>query len=435
MSTQTRQQQAAALEKDWQENPRWKGIRRGYTAADVVRLRGSVPIEHTLARRGAEKLWKLLHTEPFVNSLGALTGNQAMQQVKAGLKAIYLSGWQVAGDANSNGEMYPDQSLYAVDSVPKVVKRINATFKRADEIQWSEGKSDIDFFAPIVADAEAGFGGVLNAFELMKSMIDAGAAGVHFEDQLASVKKCGHMGGKVLVPTREAVAKLVAARLAADTMGVPTILLARTDAEAADLVTSDVDDNDRPFLTGERTVEGFFRTRNGLDQSISRGLAYAPYADLIWCETGKPDLAFAKAFADAIHAKFPGKMLAYNCSPSFNWKRNLDEATIAKFQRELGAMGYKFQFITLAGFHSLNYSMFNLAYGYARNQMSAFVELQEAEFAAAERGFTAVKHQREVGTGYFDAVTTTIEREASTAALKGSTEDEQFFDGSKKKAA
>ena len=429
MTTLTRQQQVAALEKEWAENPRWKGIKRGYTAEDVVRLRGSVPIEHTLAKRGAEKLWNLINTEPFVNSLGALTGNQAMQQVKAGLKAIYLSGWQVAGDANSNGEMYPDQSLYAVDSVPKVVKRINATFKRADEIQWSEGKGDIDFFAPIVADAEAGFGGVLNAFELMKAMIDAGAAGVHFEDQLASVKKCGHMGGKVLVPTREAVAKLVAARLAADTMGVPTILLARTDAEAADLVTSDVDENDQPFLIGERTVEGFFRTKNGLDQSISRGLAYAPYADLIWCETGKPDLAFAKAFADAIHAKFPGKLLAYNCSPSFNWKKNLDDATIAKFQRELGAMGYKFQFITLAGFHSLNYSMFDLAYGYARNNMSAFVELQEKEFSAAERGFTAVKHQREVGTGYFDAVTTTIEKQASTAALKGSTEDEQFFDG------
>jgi isocitrate lyase len=429
MSTPSRLQQAAALHKEWQENPRWKGIQRGYTADDVVRLRGSVPIEHTLARRGAEKLWNLLNTEPFVNSLGALTGNQAMQQVKAGLKAIYLSGWQVAGDANSNGEMYPDQSLYAVDSVPKVVKRINATFKRADEIQWSEGKSDVDFFAPIVADAEAGFGGVLNAFELMKAMIDAGAAGVHFEDQLASVKKCGHMGGKVLVPTREAVAKLVAARLAADTMGVPTILLARTDAEAADLVTSDVDDNDKPFLTGERTVEGFFRTRNGLDQSVSRGLAYAPYADLIWCETGKPDLAFAKAFAEAIHAKFPGKLLAYNCSPSFNWKKNLDDATIAKFQRELGAMGYKFQFITLAGFHSLNYSMFDLAYGYARSNMSAFVELQQKEFAAAERGFTAVKHQREVGTGYFDDVTTTIEKQASTAALKGSTEDEQFLDG------
>jgi isocitrate lyase len=429
MSTPSRLQQAAALHKEWQESPRWKGIQRGYTADDVVRLRGSVPIEHTLARRGAEKLWNLLNTEPFVNSLGALTGNQAMQQVKAGLKAIYLSGWQVAGDANSNGEMYPDQSLYAVDSVPKVVKRINATFKRADEIQWSEGKSDVDYFAPIVADAEAGFGGVLNAFELMKAMIDAGAAGVHFEDQLASVKKCGHMGGKVLVPTREAVAKLVAARLAADTMGVPTILLARTDAEAADLVTSDVDDNDKPFLTGERTVEGFFRTRNGLDQSVSRGLAYAPYADLIWCETGKPDLAFAKAFAEAIHAKFPGKLLAYNCSPSFNWKKNLDDATIAQFQRELGAMGYKFQFITLAGFHSLNYSMFDLAYGYARSNMSAFVELQQKEFAAAERGFTAVKHQREVGTGYFDAVTTTIEKQASTAALKGSTEDEQFLDG------
>jgi len=429
MTTLTRQQQIAALEKDWAENPRWKGIQRGYSAADVVRLRGSLQIEHTLAKRGAEKLWNLINTEPFVNSLGALTGNQAMQQVKAGLKAIYLSGWQVAGDANSNGEMYPDQSLYAVDSVPKVVKRINATFKRADEIQWSEGKNDIDYFAPIVADAEAGFGGVLNAFELMKSMIDAGAAGVHFEDQLASVKKCGHMGGKVLVPTREAVAKLVAARLAADVMGTPTILLARTDAEAADLVTSDVDSNDQPFLTGERTVEGFFKSKNGLEQSISRGLAYAPYADLIWCETGKPDLAFAKAFADAIHAKFPGKLLAYNCSPSFNWKKNLDDATIAKFQRELGAMGYKFQFITLAGFHSLNYGMFDLAYGYARNNMTAFVELQEKEFAAAEKGFTAVKHQREVGTGYFDAVTTTIEALSSTAALKGSTEDEQFFDG------
>jgi isocitrate lyase len=425
----TREQQIAALERDWAENPRWSGIQRGYSAADVVRLRGSLPIEHTLAKRGADKLWRLINTEPFVNSLGALTGNQAMQQVKAGLKAIYLSGWQVAGDANSNGEMYPDQSLYAVDSVPKVVKRINATFKRADEIQWSEGKDDIDYFAPIVADAEAGFGGVLNAFELMKAMIDAGAAGVHFEDQLASAKKCGHMGGKVLVPTREAVAKLVAARLAADTMGVPTILLARTDAEAGDLVTSDIDDNDKPFCTGERTVEGFFRTRNGIEQAISRGLAYAPYADLIWCETGKPDLAFAKAFADAIHAKFPGKLLAYNCSPSFNWKKNLDDATIAKFQRELGAMGYKFQFITLAGFHSLNYGMFELAHGYARRNMSAFVELQEKEFAAAERGFTAVKHQREVGTGYFDAVTTTIEREASTAALKGSTENEQFFDG------
>ena len=424
----TRAQQIDTLESDWTSNPRWKGVKRTYSAADVVRLRGSVAIEHTLARRGAEKLWSLVNTEPFVNTLGALTGNQAMQQVKAGLKAIYLSGWQVAGDANIAGEMYPDQSLYPANSVPMVVKRINNTFTRADQIQWSEGKDDIDFFAPIVADAEAGFGGVLNAFELMKSMIDAGAAGVHFEDQLASVKKCGHMGGKVLVPTREANAKLTAARLAADVMGTPTLVIARTDAEAADLVTSDVDDNDKPFLTGERTIEGFYRTRPGLDQAVSRGLAYSEYADMVWCETGKPDLAYAKAFAEAIHRKFPGKLLAYNCSPSFNWKKNLDDATIAKFQRELGAMGYKFQFITLAGFHSLNYSMFNLAHGYARNSMTAFVELQEAEFAAAEKGFTAVKHQREVGTGYFDAVTTTIERDASTAALKGSTEDEQFFD-------
>jgi len=429
----TRQQQIEQLEKDWAENPRWRGIKRSYSAVDVVRLRGSLQVEHTLARRGAEKLWNYLQTEPFINSLGALTGNQAMQQVKAGLKAIYLSGWQVAADANSNGEMYPDQSLYSVDSVPAVVRRINASFTRADQIQWSEGKGPgdegfLDYFAPIVADAEAGFGGVLNAFELMKGMIDAGAAGVHFEDQLAAAKKCGHMGGKVLVSTREAVSKLVAARLAADVMGTPTVLLARTDAEAANLVTSDVDENDRPYLTGERTVEGFYRSRNGLEQAISRGLAYAEYADLIWCETGTPDLAFAKAFADAIHAKFPGKLLAYNCSPSFNWKKNLDDATIARFQKELGAMGYKFQFITLAGFHSLNYSMFNLAYGYARNQMSAFVELQQAEFAAADKGFTAVKHQREVGTGYFDAVTTTIEAQASTAALKGSTEDEQFFD-------
>src|SRR4249920_2668582 len=360
MTQPTREQQTAALEREWAQNPRWKGIQRSYSAADVVRLRGSISIEHTLAKRGAEKLWTLVNTEPFVNTLGALSGNQAMQQVKAGLKAIYLSGWQVAGDANSNGEMYPDQSLYSVDSVPKVVKKINSAFQRADQIQWSEGKGDIDFFAPIVADAEAGFGGVLNAFELMKSMIDAGAAGVHFEDQLASVKKCGHMGGKVLVPTREAVEKLIAARLAADCMGVPTVLLARTDAEAADLVTSDVDDNDKPFCTGERTVEGFYKTRNGLDQAISRGLAYAPYADLVWCETGKPDLAFAKAFAEGVHRDHPDKLLAYNCSPSFNWKKNLDDATIAKFQRELGAMGYKFQFITLAGFHSLNYSMFEL---------------------------------------------------------------------------
>jgi len=427
--------EAARLRKDWAENPRWKGIKRGYTAEDVVRLRGSLHVEHTLARRGADKLWKLVTEEPYVHTLGALTGNQALQQVKAGLKAIYLSGWQVAADANIAGEMYPDQSLYPVNSVPSVVKRINNTFMRADQIQHAEGKGDVDYFAPIVADAEAGFGGVLNAFELMKAMIEAGAAGVHFEDQLASVKKCGHMGGKVLVPTREAVEKLVSARLAADCLGVPTVLLARTDAEAADLVTSDVDENDVPFLTGQRTVEGFYRTEKGLGQAISRGLAYAPYADLIWCETGKPDLAFAKAFAEAIQAEFPGKMLAYNCSPSFNWKKNLDDATIARFQRELGAMGYKFQFITLAGFHSLNYSMFNLAHGYARHGMSAFVEMQEAEFAAAERGFTAVKHQREVGTGYFDLVTTTVQgSQSSTTALKHSTEDEQFFE-EKKKAA
>ena len=425
----SREAEAKKLQQEWDTNPRWKGIKRGYTAEEVIRLRGSLQIEHTLAKRGAEKLWTLINNEPFVNALGALTGNQAMQQVKAGLKAIYLSGWQVAGDANLAGEMYPDQSLYPANSVPQVVKRINHTAQRADQIQWSEGKDDIDFFAPIVADAEAGFGGVLNAFELMKSMIEAGAAGVHFEDQLASVKKCGHMGGKVLVPTRDAVAKLVAARLAADVMGVPTVLVARTDAEAADLLTADVDDNDKPFCTGERTVEGFYRTKPGLEQAISRGLAYAEYADLVWCETGKPDLEYARKFAEAIHAKFPGKMLSYNCSPSFNWKKNLDDATIAKFQKELGAMGYKFQFITLAGFHALNYSMFNLAHGYARNQMSAFVELQEAEFAAAEKGFTAVKHQREVGTGYFDAVTQAIEGgQSSTTALKGSTEDEQFFD-------
>src|SRR5213595_1850898 len=440
MTNPTREQQIAALEKDWAENPRWKGIKRGYTAADVVRLRGSVQVEHTLAKRGAEKLWTLVNTEPFVATLGALTGNQAMQQVKAGLKAIYLSGWQVAGDANSNGEMYPDQSLYSVDSVPKVVRKINATFARADQIQWSEGKNPgqegfIDYFAPIVADAEAGFGGVLNAFELMKAMIEAGASGVHFEDQLAAVKKCGHMGGKVLVPTREAVSKLVAARLAADVMGTPTLVIARTDAEAADLVTSDVDDTDKPFCTGERTIEGFYRTKPGLEQAVSRALAYAEVADLVWCETGKPDLAYAKAFADAVHKKFPGKLLAYNCSPSFNWKKNLDDATIAKFQRELGAMGYKFQFITLAGFHSLNYGMFDLAYGYARNHMSAFVELQQKEFAAAEKGFTAVKHQREVGTSYFDEITQVVTGgNASTTALHGSTEDEQFFDEKKQEA-
>lgn len=420
------------LQKEWAENPRWKGIKRDYSAEEVVNLRGSMVEEHTLAKRGAEKLWQLVNEEPFINSLGALTGNQAMQQVKAGLKAIYLSGWQVAGDANVAGEMYPDQSLYPINSVPLVVNRINNTLRRCDQIQWSEGTNPgdegyVDYFAPIVADAEAGFGGVLNAFELMKSMIVAGASGVHFEDQLASVKKCGHLGGKVLVPTRDAISKLTAARLAADVMGVPTLILARTDADAADLVTSDVDDNDKPFITGERTVEGFFRTKAGIEQAISRGLAYAPYADLIWCETATPDLAYARQFAEAIHKQFPGKMLAYNCSPSFNWKKNLDDDTIAKFQRELGAMGYKYQFITLAGFHALNYGMFDLAYGYARNNMSAFVELQEREFAAAERGFTAVRHQREVGTGYFDAVTQAIEGDdSSTTALKGSTETAQF---------
>ena len=432
----SRETEAAKLKQEWATNPRWKNLKRGYSAEDVVRLRGSLQIEHTLARRGAEKLWTLVNNEPFLNALGALTGNQAMQQVKAGLKAIYLSGWQVAADANIAGEMYPDQSLYPANSVPHVVRRINNVFQRADQIQHMEGKGDLDYFAPIVADAEAGFGGVLNAFELMKSMIDAGAAGVHFEDQLASAKKCGHMGGKVLVTTQEAVQKLVAARLAADVMAVPTLLFARTDAEAANLITSDVDENDKPFVTGERTAEGFYRVKNGIDQAISRGLAYAPYADLIWCETGTPDLAFAKKFADAIHAKFPGKLLSYNCSPSFNWKRNLDDATIAKFQRELGAMGYKFQFITLAGFHALNYGMFELAYGYARDNMTAFVELQQKEFAAADKGFTAVKHQREVGTGYFDDVTTVIQGgQSSVTALTGSTEEEQFHDAPKLKAA
>ena len=433
-----REHEIAALKKDWADNPRWSGIRRGYGAEDVVRLRGSVRVEHSLARCGAEKLWKMMHERPFVNSLGALTGNQAMQQVKAGVPAIYLSGWQVAADANDSLSMYPDQSLYAVSSVPTVVRRINNALLRADQIQWMEGKGETDFMAPIVADAESGFGGVLNAFELMKAMIEAGAAGVHFEDQLASVKKCGHMGGKVLVPTQEAVQKLVAARLASDVLGVPTVLLARTDAEAADIVTSDVDENDKPFLTGDRTAEGFYRTKKGFEQALARGLAYAEYADMVWCETGTPDLAFARRFAEGIQRKYPGKMLAYNCSPSFNWKRNLDDATIAKFQRELGAMGYKFQFITLAGFHALNYSMFELAQGYARNNMSAFVELQQKEFAAADKGFTAVKHQREVGTGYFDEVTQVVTGgKASTTALHGSTEDEQFFDerGAKKKIA
>ena len=402
-------------------------MKRGYTAEDVVRLRGSLKIEHTLAKLGAEKLWKLCNEKPFVNSLGALTGNQAMQQVKAGVPAIYLSGWQVAADANDSLSMYPDQSLYAVSSVPTVVKRINNALMRADQIQTMEGTGDVDWFAPIVADAESGFGGVLNAFELMKAMIDAGAAGVHFEDQLASVKKCGHMGGKVLVPTQEAVQKLIAARLAADVMGVPTVLLARTDAEAADIVTSDVDENDKPFITGERTAEGFYRVKNGLEQAISRGVAYAAYADMVWCETGKPDLDFARKFAEAVQKAHPGKMLAYNCSPSFNWKRNLDDATIAKFQRELGAMGYKFQFITLAGFHSLNYSMFELASRYATADMTAYVGVQDREFALESEGYTATRHQREVGAGYFDEVAKVISGgEASTLALAGSTEEAQF---------
>ncbi len=419
--------EATDLRHQWQSEPRWKGVRRDYGPADVERLRGTVRVEYSLARQGAEKLWRLMQEQPFVNALGALTGNQAMQQVKAGLKAIYLSGWQVAADANLAGQMYPDQSLYPADSVPNVVKRINNALLRADQVHHAEGDDSVDWMAPIVADAEAGFGGVLNAFELMKAMIEAGAAGVHFEDQLASAKKCGHMGGKVLVPTSEAVSKLTAARLAADILDVPTVLVARTDAMAAGLLTSDIDDYDHDFVTGERTVEGFFVTRPGIGQAISRGLAYAPYADLLWCETSKPDLEQARAFADAIHAQFPDKLLAYNCSPSFNWKQNLDDATIAKFQRELGAMGYKFQFITLAGFHALNYSMFELAKGYQAEQMSAYVRLQEAEFAAESHGYTATKHQREVGTSYFDALTQAISHGTSSlSALSGSTEEEQF---------
>jgi len=415
------------LEREWTENPRWKGVERPYDAAEVFRLRGSITIEHTLARMGSEKLWRLMLEDPFVNALGALTGNQAMQQVRAGLKAIYLSGWQVAADANNAGQMYPDQSLYPVSSVPEVVRRINNTLLRADQIQHSEQSGEIDWFAPIVADAEAGFGGVLNAHELMKDMIAAGAAGVHFEDQLASAKKCGHMGGKVLVPTSEAVAKLVAARLAADIADVPTIIVARTDAMGASLLTSDVDARDREFATGERTVEGFYKVRQGLEQAISRGLAYAPYADLVWCETSKPDLEQARQFSEAIRAEYPDKMLAYNCSPSFNWKKNLSEADIARFQRELGAMGYKFQFITLAGFHSLNYSMFELARGYKARQMEAYVELQEAEFAAEKDGYTATRHQREVGTGYFDQLAQAVASgQSSLSALSGSTEEEQF---------
>jgi isocitrate lyase len=418
--------QAAALQKDWDSNPRWKGLTRDYTADDVVRLRGSVQEEHTLARRGAEKLWHLINSEDYINALGALTGNQAVQQVRAGLKAIYLSCWQVAGDANLAAQTYPDQSLYPANSVPAVVRRINNALKRADQITWSEGKTDTDWFAPIVADAEAGFGGVLNAYELMKNMIDAGAAGVHWEDQLSSAKKCGHLGGKVLIPTNQHVKTLNAARLAADVEGVPTIVVARTDAQAATLITSDVDERDRQYVTGDRTAEGFYRVTNGIDPCITRALAYAPYSDLIWMETSKPDLEIARQFAEAVKKEFPDQLLAYNCSPSFNWKAALDDDTIAKFQRELGAMGYKFQFITLAGFHALNYSMFELAKGYSTNDMSAYVELQEKEFAAEAEGYTATKHQREVGAGYFDLVATAIDPQAETLALKGSTEEEQF---------
>jgi isocitrate lyase len=406
---------------------RWEGVTRPYSKADVERLRGSVKIAHTLAERGSKRLWDAMHTKPYVNTLGALTGNQAMQMAKAGLEAIYVSGWQVAADANSSGQMYPDQSLYPVDSVPTLVRRINRTLQRADQIDHSEGKHERDWFLPIVADAEAGFGGPLNVFELMKAMIEAGVAGVHLEDQLSSEKKCGHMGGKVLLPTSTFVRNLVAARLAADVCDVPTILIARTDADGAQLVTSDVDPRDREFCTGERTPEGFFRIRGGLDYAISRGVAYAPYADIVWCETSKPDLHEAKTFADGIHAKYPGKLLAYNCSPSFNWRKNLDELTIARFQRELGAMGYKFQFVTLAGFHANNYGVFQLAHGYKERGMAAYSELQQAEFAAESQGYTATKHQHEVGVGYFDEVAQVISAgESSTLALLGSTEAAQF---------
>lgn len=433
----SRTQQIQQLETSWKEDARWKGITRPYSAEEVVSLRGSLNPECTLAQHGAAKLWHLLHggsKKGYINCLGALTGGQALQQAKAGVEAIYLSGWQVAADANLASSMYPDQSLYPANSVPAVVQRINNTFRRADQIQWAnnicpDDKRYTDYFLPIVADAEAGFGGVLNAFELMKAMIEAGAAGVHFEDQLASVKKCGHMGGKVLVPTQEAIQKLVSARLAADVMGVPTILIARTDADAADLLTSDCDPYDSDFITGERTAEGFFRTRAGIEQAISRGLAYAPYADLVWCETSVPDLDAARQFAEAIHSKYPGKLLAYNCSPSFNWKKNLDDATIARYQDELSAMGYKYQFITLAGIHNMWYNMFELAYAYAQGEgMKHYVEkVQQPEFEAASRGYTFVAHQQEVGTGYFDRVTNIIQGGASSVtALTGSTEEDQF---------
>jgi isocitrate lyase len=415
------------IEKDWAENPRWKGIERPYTAEDVLRLRGSVRIEYTIAKITAEKLWRMLNEDEYVNALGALSGGQAVQQVQAGLMAIYCSGWQVAADQNAAGQMYPDQSLYPANSVPELVRRINNALQRTDQIYTAEGKNGIDWFAPVVADAEAGFGGNLNAYELMKSMIEAGAAAVHWEDQLSSAKKCGHMGGKVLVPTKEAVQKLVAARLAADVLGVPTLVIARTDADAATLLTSDIDEYDRRFATGERTVEGFYVVRNGLEQAISRGLAYAPYADLVWCETSEPNLDQAKKFAEAIRAEFPDKPLAYNCSPSFNWKKKLGDATIAAFQNELGAMGYKFQFITLAGFHSLNFGMFELARDYQKRQMTAYAELQEKEFASETHGYRATKHQAFVGTGYFDTLTEVISGGiSSTTALKGSTEEEQF---------
>lgn len=433
----TREQQIQAIEKDWAENPRWKGIKRGYSAEDVVNLRGSLVPAHTLAQRGADKLWELIHggaKKGYVNCLGALTGGQAVQQAKAGIEAIYLSGWQVAADNNLSSTMYPDQSLYPANSVPSVVERINNSFARADQIQWANkvGPQDagfIDYFLPIVADAEAGFGGVLNAFELMKGMIEAGAAGVHFEDQLASVKKCGHMGGKVLVPTQEAVQKLVAARLAADVCGTTTLVIARTDANAADLLTTDADPYDAGFLTGERTAEGFYKVQAGIEQAISRGLAYAPYADMVWCETAKPDLDEARKFAEAIKAQYPDTILAYNCSPSFNWKKNLDDATIARFQQELSDMGYKYQFITLAGIHNMWFHMYELAYQYARGEgMKHYVEMvQEPEFAAASRGYTFVAHQQEVGTGYFDKVTTVIQGgQSSVTALTGSTEEDQF---------
>ncbi len=425
-----RNEKSPNLTQDWQNSPRWSGITRPYSAQDVDRLRGSIQIEHTLARLGAERLWELLQNDSYVAALGAMTGNQAVQQVRAGLQAIYVSGWQVAADANDAGQMYPDQSLYPADSVPNLCRRINQALMRADQIHHSEGKNGMCWFAPLVADAEAGFGGNLNAFELMKAMIEAGAACVHFEDQLSSAKKCGHLGGKVLVPTVEAIQKLVAARLAADVMGVPTLIMARTDADSAHLLTSDVDPRDHEFLTGNRTAEGFYCIRGGIQSAIARAIAYAPYVELIWCETSKPSLEEAREFAEGVHAKFPGKMLAYNCSPSFNWKKNLDDATIAKFQRELAAMGYKFQFITLAGFHSLNLSMFELARGYRVEGMSAYSRLQEDEFSREkDHGYDAVKHQRFVGTGYFDAVTQVIAGgSSSVTALTGSTEAEQFFD-------